>query len=164
MVPGKIKLLELADHPYFLSELKKLLIEYGHYMYNDLRLVDGKENFFEDLKYLPTVQYQPPSGTFVLALHDDSVAGCVGIKKFKENSCEMKRMYIRPGNRRMGIGKLLCEFVIKWCGDSPYKKILLDTNAEMKEAILLYRKCGFIERRPYCLNENNHPVFMEYTL
>ena len=45
-----------------------------------------------------------------------------------------------------------------------YKRILLDSNLEMKEAVILYQKCGFKEIEPYCINENDHPVFMEYTL
>jgi ribosomal protein S18 acetylase RimI-like enzyme len=45
-----------------------------------------------------------------------------------------------------------------------YRRILLDTNAEMKEAVVLYRKCGFTEIPPYCINENDHPIFMAYTL
>ena len=35
---------------------------------------------------------------------------------------------------------------------------------EMKEAIRLYLKKGFIEIAPYCISENDHPVFMEFDL
>lgn len=159
-----IHLIELKEDPALLGEIKKLLREYGNYMYGDLNLTAGKENFFKDLEHFPGDSFQPPSGTFVVAKSGDAVIGCVGIRKFERNTCEMKRMFIRPGYRGEGIGGFLCNFVMEWCRKSGYKMILLDTNLEMKEAVGLYYKCGFKEIEPYCINENNHPVFMGYLL
>jgi GNAT superfamily N-acetyltransferase len=146
------------------QEARELLKEYGYYMYEELGLIAGKESFFRELTNFPGPNYLMPSGIFIVARAGDMAAGCVGIKKFDEESCEMKRMYIRPAYRGRGMGRLLCNYVIDWCRKSMYRRILLDTNAEMKEAVFLYRKCGFIEIAPYCLNENDHPVFMEYAL
>lgn len=164
MHSNNIKLIELAEHPEFLPALKTLLLEYGKYMYSELGLVAGKDSFYEELKILPTPNYQPQNGTFIIALIENTTAGCVAVKKFNEGSCEMKRMYIRPTCRRMGIGKLFCEYVIKWSRNAGYSNVLLDTNEEMTEAISLYRKYGFADISPYCVNENDHPVFMEYIL
>lgn len=161
---ASIQLIELINDPILVGEVGQLLKEYGNYMYGELGLLAGKETFFKELKNFPGPGYLPPSGTFEVVKVGGIVAGCVGIKKFDEESCEMKRMYIRPAYRGKGIGRLLCGHVIEWCLKSMYRRILLDTNAEMKEAVLLYHKCGFREIAPYCINENDHPVYMEYTL
>ena len=158
------QLIELINDTGLVREVKELLNEYGQYMYEELGLMAGKESFFKELENFPGSGYLPPFGTFVVARVGDVVAGCVGIKRFDEASCEMKRMFIRPAYRGKGIGQLLCTYVINWCRRSMYRRILLDTNTEMKEAVSLYRKCGFKEIAPYCINENDHPVFMEYAL
>lgn len=157
-----IELMELDKAPDLINDLKELLIAYGFYMYGQLGLVAGKESFFKELDHIPGYAYAPPNGTFIIAKYQNKVIGCVGIKKFKDESCEMKRMYIVPSFRGKGIGKYLCKYVIEWCRTSTYKKILLDTNKEMKEAVHLYHSCGFFNIPPYCINENEHPVFMQY--
>jgi GNAT superfamily N-acetyltransferase len=164
MAFNSIQFIELINDADLIQEVSGLLTEYGNYMYEDLGLIAGKERFFKELENFPGPGYFPPSGTFVLARVAGMIAGCVGIKKFEDGSCEMKRMYIRPAYRGKGIGRLLCSYIIDWCRKAMYRRILLDTNAEMKEALFLYRKCGFKEIAPYCINENDHPVFMEYAL
>jgi GNAT superfamily N-acetyltransferase len=160
----RTQLIELINDPGLVQEVRGLLNEYGHYMYEELGLIAGKESFFKELENFPGPGYFLPSGTFIVARVGDVEAGCVGIKKFDEESCEMKRMYIRPAYRGNGIGQLLCSYVVDWCRKAMYRRILLDTNVEMKEAVFLYRKCGFTEIEPYCINENDNPVFMEYAL
>jgi len=164
IIAENIQLIELKDDPALLEDVKKMLREYGNYMYGDLNLIAGKENFFKELEHFPGNGYRPPLGTFVVAKSGNCVIGCVAIKKFEKNSCEMKRMFIRPGFRGEGIGGFLCNFAIKWSLKSGYRRILLDTNLEMQEAVRLYYKCGFREIEPYCINENDHPVFMGYVL
>ncbi|MDQ2720698.1 MAG: GNAT family N-acetyltransferase [Bacteroidota bacterium] len=160
----EIDLVEITDDVSLITDVKKLLTSYGDYMFTELNLIAGKESFYKDLENFPTIYYQPPLGTFVLSKIKDVGVGCVGIKKFSYDNCEMKRMFIKPEFRGRGIGFVLCNWVIQWCRRASYKKILLDTNIEMKDAIALYQKCGFKEISPYCINENNHPVFMELEL
>lgn len=76
----------------------------------------------------------------------------------------MKRVFVRSCFRGKGIGKLICNYLIEWCKANKYQRILLDTNIEMKEAIILYNKNGLKKIQPYRINENEHPVFMEYVL
>jgi putative acetyltransferase len=162
---GSIRFIEITGQNLsLLSDTKTLLAEYGHYMFTELELIAGKENFFKELEYFPGVSYLPPSGVFTVVNAGDALIGCVGIRNFKGDACEMKRMYIRPAFRGKGIGKAMCQFVIEWSRKSGYRRILLDSNIEMKEAVALYRHCGFKEIEPYCINENDHPVFMEYLL
>ena len=157
-------MIELYTDPRLLVALNTLLREYGNYMFGDLGLTAGKKSFYDQINTDPDNSYQLPNGTFILAELKGDIAGCVGIKKYTDNVCEMKRMYIRPEFRGLGIGKAFCAYVVKRSKDLGYKKIYLDTNLEMNEALNLYLKSGFKVISPYCINENANPVFMEYDL
>lgn len=159
-----LEFLEIAQHPEKLPQLKILLEAYGHYMYDTLGLVAGKDQFFNDLANLPGKGYERPMGSFILVCVDGRAVGCAGIKKWDHHQCELKRMFVFPDARGKGTGRQLCLFAIEKARELGYQKILLDTNLEMKEAVQLYCRCGFQRIKPYCINENKHPIFMEYDL
>jgi putative acetyltransferase len=159
-----IKLVELYTDAALLQPLKILLREYGSYMYDDLALTAGRKSFYEQIQSDPDKFYQLPNGTFILAAADGIIAGCVGIRRFSVEFCEMKRMYVRREFRGLEIGQLMCSFVIERSKDLGYSKIYLDTNAEMTSAVRLYLDAGFKTIPPYCVNENPNPIFMEYVL
>ena len=159
-----IKLIELSTDPALLQPLKTLLTEYGNYMFQELGLIAGKKSFYDQIQSDPDSFYQLPHGTFILALVDGNTAGCVGIRKDSDEFCEMKRMYVRPEFRGLGVGQFMCSYVIDRSKGLGYRKIYLDTNAEMKSAVSLYINAGFKSISPYCVNENPNPLFMEYIL
>jgi ribosomal protein S18 acetylase RimI-like enzyme len=159
-----IKLIELYTDSALLRPLKSLLMEYGNYMFHDLGLIAGKKSFYEQIEADPDRSYQLPNGTFILAEVKGKIAGCVGIRRYSDEFCEMKRMYVRPEFRGLGIGQLMCSYVIERSKDLGYPKIYLDTNAEMRSAVNLYVHAGFKSISPYCINENPNPIFMEYVL
>lgn len=161
---NEIELVAVEDSPETTGELYRLLAEYGHFMYHDLKLSAGRQTFFKQLHELPGEDYRPPGGTFILAKFEGMPAGCTGLRKLTSDTCEIKRMYVRPVFRRKGIARMLCHYSISWALRAGYKKIRLDTNEEMREAVLLYGSVGFKETAPYCSNENEHPLFMEYVL
>jgi Acetyltransferases len=163
-ISAVLKCLELTEAPQYTESLKELVEQYGHYLYVELQLPAGKEKFYQELQQFPAGIYQPPHGTFIMALVNEKVVGCVCVKKWDALSCEMKRMYVLPLARRMGIGRQLCEAAINWARKNKYRSILLDTNEEMQEAVHLYERCGFHKIDPYCINENPSPVFMEFYL
>jgi GNAT superfamily N-acetyltransferase len=148
-----VKLIELYTDPALVIPLKTLLLEYGHYMFHDLGLIAGRQSFYEQIQSDPDTSYQLPNGTFILAQVNGKEAGCVGIKRFSDAYCEMKRMFIRPEFRGLGIGRIMCAYVIERSKALGYRKIYLDTNAEMESAVRLYYHMGFKSIAPYCINE-----------
>lgn len=52
-------------------------------------------------------EYVPPTGALLVALDDKSGAGCVALRKLEQQTCEMKRLYVRPKYRGQGMGKEL---------------------------------------------------------
>jgi GNAT superfamily N-acetyltransferase len=151
-------------HPAELYMLKDIILEYGRFMYDDLKLIAGKGSFSKEMGSFPGSKYTAPDGTFFLALYNGEPAGCIGLRRFDEASCEMKRMFVRPAFRGKNIGMQMCRVFFEAAKEFAYSRVLLDTNKEMPEAIALYLKLGFSEIPAYCENENLHPLYFEKLL
>ncbi len=121
------------------------------------------QNFEEELAGLPG-GYAPPEGCLLLALHRDQVAGCVALRKIDRDICEMKRLFVRPSFRTLGIGKALAQAVIQEAKKKGYTRMRLDTVPSMKEARALYGSLGFEPIPSYCHNPIPGAVFLELNL
>ncbi len=121
------------------------------------------QNFEEELAGLPG-GYAPPEGCLLLALHRNRLAGCVALRKIGRNICEMKRLFVRPSFRHLGIGKSLAQTVIQEAKKKGYARMRLDTVPSMKEARALYESLGFKSIAPYCQNPVPGAVFLELDL
>jgi ribosomal protein S18 acetylase RimI-like enzyme len=106
------------------------------------------QGFSAELAALPG-QYAPPSGELLVAKVDGEAAGCVALRSLDESVLEMKRLYVRPSTRGMGLGKRLVEAAISTARRSGYAQLRLDTLGTMVSAQELYRKAGFVEIPPY---------------
>jgi ribosomal protein S18 acetylase RimI-like enzyme len=87
--------------------------------------------------------------------------GCAGIRKFKDNIAELKRMYIKPGYRGVGLGNKLLEIALLRAKELDYSKIYLDTLSSMKSAVKIYKTAGFKEIKPYRFNPSEDALFFE---
>lgn len=121
------------------------------------------QGFAEELATLPG-SYSPPSGRLLLALYNDQVAGCVGLRKLDRGICEMKRLYVRPAFRKLGVGRELADHVIQEAREAGYRCMRLDTLPTMSGALRLYRKLGFQEIAPYRDNPIEGALFLELPL
>jgi len=149
-----------ASSPQQISEVKSLFLEYADWLGFSFCF----QGFEEELATLPG-KYAPPQGRLYLVVIDHKSAGCIGIRKIAERICEMKRLYVKPEARGLGIGKKLVELVINDAKNIGYKKMRLDTIAEkMKEAQKLYKSSGFYEIQPYYYNPIEGVVYMELDL
>jgi carbonic anhydrase len=121
------------------------------------------QSFDEELATLPG-NYAPPQGRLLLASHDGSPAGCVGFRRIEAGVCEMKRLYVRPALRGLGIGHLLVDRIIDEAVDAGYVRMRLDTLPSMEAAQELYRARGFREIPPYTRNPVPGALFLELEL
>jgi len=113
------------------------------------------QGFEQELTTLPG-DYATPRGALLLARIDGQVAGCCALRPLDStdypNACEMKRLYVRPAFRGLGLGRQLAETILAAAHLYGYDHVLLDTLDEMEAARALYEELGFKEVPPYYHN------------
>lgn len=108
--------------------------------------------------------YAPPHGALLIAEQDGVAIGCVAVRRFDEERCEMKRLYVPDSARGQGIGRALVKAVIDEGRVLGYRTMLLDTVDSMAAAIALYRSFGFRETAPYRFNPQPDAKYFELPL
>jgi ribosomal protein S18 acetylase RimI-like enzyme len=126
-----------------------LFREYADWLGIDLSF----QGFEVELASLPG-KYAPPTGELMLARSPAGEAlGCVAVRPLDGMAvCEMKRLYVRPAARGLGIGRALVAAIVKSAENLGFAEMKLDTLASMQEAFALYKCCGFLEIPPYYHN------------
>ena len=113
------------------------------------------QNFEAELASLPG-EYGAPAGHLLLAFVDGQPAGSGALRPLADvdyaNACEMKRLFVRPGFRRFGLGRLMAQTLLDEARRAGYSAMLLDTLDEMESARELYASLGFEEIPPYYFN------------
>jgi putative acetyltransferase len=97
-------------------------------------------------------EYGPPDGAAFLAWSGGDAVGVVGLRRYADGDAELKRMFVAPSGRGLGAGRALAEAAIGAARRLGYRRILLDTEDTMVQAIALYRSLGFAETEPYRFN------------
>jgi ribosomal protein S18 acetylase RimI-like enzyme len=76
------------------------------------------------------------------------VEGAVGVTPGADGTCEMNRLWTRPGHRRDGLGRSLCEASMAAARDLGFRRMILGVVPERTGAIRLYRSLGFLDSLP----------------
>jgi ribosomal protein S18 acetylase RimI-like enzyme len=134
-----------------LQQVRVLFTEYAHALSVDLCF----QNFDAELAALPG-DYALPRGGLLIAWVDGQPAGCCALRPLDSvdyaNACEMKRLFVRPGFRGLGLGRKLVESTLEMARLAAYDCVLLDTLNDMEAARALYEELGFEEIPPYYFN------------
>jgi DNA-binding MarR family transcriptional regulator/GNAT superfamily N-acetyltransferase len=96
-----------------------------------------------------------PRGAFLLAMSDGMPIGCVGLKGTGGEVAEIKRLWICPTARGLGIARRLMREAETVARALSVKTLRLDTNSALPEALKLYRTSGWVEIGRF--NEDPYP-------
>lgn len=134
-----------------LDAVRALFSEYA----KTLNVYQCFQAFDEEIAGLPG-DYAQPRGALYLASVGGAWAGCCALRPLDTvdypNACEMKRLYVRPGFRALGVGRRLAEVILDAARQAGFDCILLDTLDDMEAARALYEELGFEEIPPYYFN------------
>ncbi len=148
-----------AATPGEIALVRELFLEYARSLGFDLCF----QGFDEELAGLPG-SYAPPNGRLLLALSGPVAVGCVAVRPLEPEICEMKRLFVRPGHRGQGIGKILVDRIVQEARGIGYRAMRLDAIRTMEAAVRLYASMGFREIPPYRFNPIEGAVYMELSL
>lgn len=127
-----------ASTPADIDTIRTLLLEYQAGLGVDLCF----QNFQAELARLPGA-YSPPDGCLLIAANGGAAVGCVALQPVDTSRCEMKRLYVRPGARGLGVGRKLVSIILENARAMGYQQVVLDTLPTMVEAQRLYQTFGF---------------------
>ncbi|QTZ90640.1 bifunctional helix-turn-helix transcriptional regulator/GNAT family N-acetyltransferase [Streptomyces auratus] len=90
-------------------------------------------------------ELRSPHGLFLVArLHGEPV-GCAGLKLPPGAPAEIKRMWVAPHVRGLGVARRILAELEAWAAQHGHDIVRLDTNRALTDAIALYHSCGFSE-------------------
>jgi ribosomal protein S18 acetylase RimI-like enzyme len=169
-----------AEFPADLAAVRELFEEYAEWLDYEMSYA----NIAKELADLPG-GYGPPGGNLLVAWSVSSpfsrrgdqpegneiirpaanAAGCVALRGWRDEICEMKRLYIRPQYRGLQLGRRLSLAIIAEARKLGYKRMRLDTLPErMGPAIALYKSIGFREIPKYRPSPTEDALYLELVL
>lgn len=99
---------------------------------------DGEEHsFYDQFNKIDAINN-------VIVLYDnDSVVACGAIKKYDDDTMEVKRMFTKLEARGKGFAGIIIDELEKWAFELSYNKCILETGVRQKEAIQFYNKSNY---------------------
>ena len=146
--------------------VRELFAEYTHMLvahdpyfqvYLDLQNYDAE---LADL----TKKYGLPHGRLYIAWCDDRPAGCIGLRRLDGETCELKRLYVRPAYRGQGIAGQMMQRILADARAIGYTAMQLDTEPFLRSALRMYRGLGFYEIPRYNDSPLDTTIFLRLEL
>ena len=143
--PFKLRAATNADQPAIWALISAVLGSYGI-----TTSLDTTDRDLADIE----ASYASKGGSFFVLLDGPTVVGTVALHRESESSCELCRMYLSPGYRRRGLGRMLLDKAVTEAKAQGYAEMRLKTAAVLVEAIRLYESVGFVKTTNIPLSEN----------
>jgi len=96
--------------------------------------------------------FAPPGGAFLVIRTDLDPIGCGGLQRVDDVTGEIKRMWIHPDWRGLGLGRRMVDHLEHLAAGLGYRRVVLDTNDSLEEAIAMYGAMGYDPTERY--NDN----------
>ncbi|MDX6645066.1 MAG: hypothetical protein QOK40_793 [Miltoncostaeaceae bacterium] len=99
-------------------------------------------------------ELMPPDGAFLVARREGRPVGCGGVRRLGPDLGELRRLYVAPEARSLGLGKMLFEAMEEAARRIGYRTVRLDTNPALREAREMFEQLGYREIPAYNDNPN----------
>lgn len=90
-------------------------------------------------------ELSPPAGVLVVGRLRSRPVGCGALKFHKGQPAELKRMWLDPSVRGLGVGRRLLAELERHARNARVRTLRLETNRALVEAIDLYKRSGYVE-------------------
>ncbi|WP_034450404.1 GNAT family N-acetyltransferase [Butyrivibrio sp. AE2032] len=133
--------------------IKDLFVEYSH--------IKGAESCFVSFdKELNGLEGYYSGGAILTGFEEDKPVACVAVKKINDETCEGKRLFIKPEYRGKGYARIMIKAMTDKASELGFKEVVFTTKpAVMSVGYGLYKRMGFEE-----LSEENGIVSMRIDL
>ncbi|WP_420125925.1 GNAT family N-acetyltransferase [Longimicrobium sp.] len=88
-------------------------------------------------------EVQPGRGAFLVVHRDGTPLGCGALRRLDDETGELKRMYVAPAARGLGLGRRLVDALEAEARALGLRRLVLETGTRQEAAIALYRATGF---------------------
>jgi GNAT superfamily N-acetyltransferase len=146
------------------ARCEEIYIEYVAWVFEQFKTVHGLDFPDEDQAVVHAefrAEYPKlfgDRGRMMLATVDEVPAAVAALKPLSHDDSELKRMYVRPAFRGLGIGRQLIEYVIEEARALGYRTVQLNSIDFMADAHRLYRSAGFVDGQSYPGEAARHGV------
>jgi putative acetyltransferase len=122
--------------PQYAADFRRLNFEWIERMFKveapDLKVLDDPERAIV-----------APGGMIFFAVEGDTVVGTVAMIRGDDGRCELAKMAVADTHQRRGIGELLGAAGTEWARERGFRRVFLETNSRLGNAIRLYERLGF---------------------
>ena len=133
-----LRQIQPADNPAIASIVKNTLVEFGANRPGTVYYDETTNALFE--------LFQTPRAVYYIAEVNGEIVGGAGIfptEGLDDDTCELVKMYLKPGVRGQGLGKTMIGKCLEFAKENGYKKVYLETMPELRQALNVYAKFGF---------------------
>jgi GNAT superfamily N-acetyltransferase len=88
-------------------------------------------------------EFLPPEGLFLVAEVDGVPAGCGAWRVHGPGTVEVKRMYVEPAFRRLGLAQLVLDELEATAAAAGHRAVVLNSGRRQPEALALYALAGY---------------------
>jgi ribosomal protein S18 acetylase RimI-like enzyme len=142
-----------------LPAVRRLMRDYAAWVNLDLSFQD----FEGELRALPG-DYAPPNGALLVAEVGADTVAMIALRPLADGVSEMKRLFVHPSARGLGVGRALITRVMQEARAIGYREMRLDTLPAMGEAQAIYEAFGFRDVEAYYETPIAGTRFMSVTL
>lgn len=132
----EIRPVRTEDVAYVVALITEVLAEFG------LEFDKGSHTD-RAVRELPD-SYASHGGAFWVAHHGGVLVGTCGVFPLDAETLELRKMYLRPTARGLGLGTALLDTAVAWAREHHFRRIVLDTTEQMTRAIAFYEANGFV--------------------